>query len=385
MADKRDYYEILGLSKGASEDDVKKAYRKLAKKYHPDMNKNDPSAETKFKEVNEAYSVLSDSEKRSKYDAYGHAGVDPSYGAGEGAYGGFSGFSDMGFDVGDIFSSFFGGGAAGARQRSGPQRGEDIGVRVMLSFEEAAFGTRKEVVFSRVENCEACHGSGAAAGSTPQTCGSCGGSGQVRTQQRSILGVVQSTRPCEACRGTGKIIKDPCKSCGGGGRVKKQKKLDVDIPAGIDDGQRVVARAQGNAGQRGGPSGDLVVIISVRPHPIFDREGQNLYCELPLTFAEATLGADIKVPTLAGMVDYHIPEGTQTGTLFTLKGKGVRHVNGRGYGDLFFRVAIEVPKNLSAAQKELLSRFAEQCGERNYAKKESFSAKVKSTLKGDKK
>ncbi len=385
MAEKRDYYEVLGLSKGADEASIKKAYRRLAKQYHPDMNPDNPEAEEKFKEIGEAYSVLSDADKRAKYDAYGFAGVDPNFGAGQG--GGFGGFDMGGFDVGDIFSSFFGGmggmGGSSAR-RNGPVRGEDVGARVAISFEEAAFGVTKEVSFSHIENCETCGGNGAAKGTTPQTCGACGGSGQVLVQQRSILGVVQTSRPCEACSGTGKIIKDPCKSCSGTGRVKKQKKLEIQIPAGIDDNQRVVGRGQGNMGLRGGAAGDLVVLVTVRPHPIFEREGTNLYCEVPITFAEATLGAVIRVPTLEGAEDFKIPEGTQTGTLFTLKNRGIVRVGTKNRGDLFFRVTVEVPKNLSAAQRELLSRFAESVGEKNHMKKQRFADKVKSAFRGEK-
>ena len=384
MAEKRDYYEVLGLDKSADEAAIKKAYRRLAKQYHPDMNPDSKEAEEKFKEVNEAYSVLSDSEKRARYDQYGHAGVDPSYGPGAGA--GFGGFSDMGFDVGDIFSSFFGGGMGGSSaRRNGPQRGDDVGVRVGISFEEAAFGVKKEVSFTHIETCSDCHGSGAASGSQPQTCGVCHGSGQVRTQQRTILGVVQTMAPCSACSGTGKIIKDPCRTCSGTGRVKKQKKLDFEIPAGIDDDQRVVGRGLGNAGLRGGPNGDLVVLVTVRPHPIFERDGVNLYCEVPITFAEAALGATISVPTLEGSEEFRIPEGTQTGTLFTLKNHGIVRVNTKARGDLYFRVAVEVPKNLSAAQKELLGRFADSCGQKNYAKKTGFAQKVKTAIHGDKK
>ena len=385
MAEKRDYYEVLGLSKGADEAAIKKAYRRLAKQYHPDMNPDNPEAEEKFKEVGEAYSVLSDAEKRAKYDTYGHAGVDPNFGAGAG--GGYGGF-DMGFDMGDIFSSFFGGSMGGmgnSSRRNGPVRGEDVGARIAISFEEAAHGVTREVTFSHIENCEECSGSGAAKGTTPQTCGACGGTGQVRVQQRSILGVVQTTRPCEACSGTGKIIKDPCKSCSGSGRVKKQKKLEIQIPAGIDDNQRVVGRGQGNAGLRGGPAGDLVVLVTVRPHPIFEREGTNLYCEVPITFAEAALGGTIRVPTLEGAEDFKIPEGTQTGTLFTLKNRGIVRVGSKNRGDLFFRVALEIPRNLSNAQKELLSRFSESLGQKNHVKKESFASKVKSAFRGENK
>ena len=370
MAEKRDYYEVLGVNKNAGEEEIKKAYRRLAKQYHPDMNKDSPDAEEKFKEVNEAYSVLSDSDKRAKYDAYGHVGVDPSYGGGAG----FGGFSDFGFDVGDVFSSFFGGFGSQSARRSGPRRGEDVSARVAISFEEAAFGVKKEVSFNRIENCETCHGAGTADGSAPTTCGKCHGTGQVRVQQRTVLGVMQTVAPCDACNGTGKIIKNPCKTCSGSGRVRRARKFEVSIPAGIDDGQRVVGRGQGNVGVQGGPSGDLIVLVSVRPHAVFDREGVNLYCEVPVTFAEACLGASIRVPTLEGETEFKIPEGTQTGTLFTLKNKGIVRVNTKNRGDLYFRVVVEIPRNLSAAQKELLSRFADSCGEKNHSKKKNFAA-----------
>ncbi len=375
MAEKRDYYEVLGLEKGADEAAIKKAYRSLAKKYHPDMNPGDAEAEAKFKEVNEAYDVLSDADKRAKYDQYGHAAFDPSMGGGAG-FGGFGGFGDFG-DIGDIFSSFFGGGfgsSSGAR-RNGPVRGEDIGVRVTVSFEEAAFGVKKDISYARVQKCPDCGGSGAAAGSSPETCRDCGGTGQRRVTQRMGGMAFQSTVTCEKCKGTGKIIKDPCGNCSGKGYIRITRKLSVSIPAGIDDGERVALRGEGNDGRNGGSAGDLVLIVNVRPHAFFEREGYNIYCELPITIVEATLGAEIDVPTLEGTQKYTIPEGTQPGTAFTLRGKGIPYVNSSRRGDLIFTVTVEVPKNLGEKQKEAMRAFAEACGEKNYQKKNGFRAK----------
>lgn len=378
MAEKRDYYEVLGLQKGASDDEIKKAYRKLAKKYHPDMNPGDKTAEAKFKEVNEAYSVLSDSEKKSRYDQFGHAGVDPNFGAGGagGGFGGFSGFSGMDFDMGDIFSSFFGGGASSAR-RNGPVRGEDLLVRTVISFEEAAFGCKQTISFPRTESCSHCSGSGAEPGSRPETCPKCGGTGTIRVQQRTMLGMMQTQRPCDNCGGTGKVIKNPCKTCRGTGTERKQKKFDANIPAGIGDGERIVLRSQGNAGKNGGPAGDVIIEINVRPHPVFDRRGYDLYCEVPVSFTEAALGAEIQIPTLEGPEKFKIPEGTQTGSVFTLKGRGVQVIHSSRRGNLFFTVNIEVPKNLSSAQKELLRQFDASCSAQNMAKKKSFTEKLK--------
>ncbi len=374
MAEKRDYYEVLGVSKEASADEIKKAYRKLAKKYHPDMNPGNAEAEQKFKEANEAYDVLSDSDKKAKYDAYGHAAFDPAAGGGAGGgFGGFGGFGDV--DLGDIFSSFFGGGSSGSSRRNGPMRGEDINVRVTLSFEEAVFGVKKEISYNRVQKCSDCGGSGAEKGSTPKTCSACGGSGQVRVQQRTPLGFMQSTKQCDACHGRGKIIEKPCSGCRGTGYVKVTKKLDVNIPAGIDDGRVVALRGQGSDGRNGGPAGDLNIIVSVRPHSVFERDGYDIYCELPITYAEATLGAEIEIPTLEGKQKYTIPEGTQTGTTFTLKQKGVQYVNSKARGDLHFTVTVEVPKNLSSEQKDLLRKFAESCGESNYTRRTKFFKK----------
>ena len=379
MADKRDYYEVLGLDKSADEAAIKKAYRTLAKKYHPDMNPGDAEAEKNFKEVNEAYAVLSDPEKKSKYDQFGFAGVDPQAGFGDGGFGGagFGGF-DAGDIFGDIFGSFFGGGMGGqgSARRNGPMRGGDILQRVTISFEEAAFGCKKEVSYGRVEKCGECDGSGAKKGTTVETCPTCHGTGQVRVQQRTMLGMMQTTHACEDCGGSGKKIKEPCTNCRGKGYVKLTKKLEVNIPAGIDDGQKVAIRTQGDAGRNGGPSGDLIIAVSVRPHPIFEREGYNIYCEVPITFAEAALGGKIDVPTLEGKEAFDIPEGTQHGDQFTLRGKGIPKVGSTNRGDLIFAVSVETPRGLSAAQKDLLRKFADSLGEKNNTKRSSFIKKL---------
>lgn len=381
MADaKRDYYEVLGVDKGADDETIKKAYRSLAKKYHPDMNSGDPEAEVKFKEVNEAYSVLSDKERRAKYDAYGHDAFDPA--AGAGGYGGYGGGFGGGFgdfsDLGDIFSSFFGGGGAqsGAR-RNGPARGDDLSVRLNLTFEEAVFGCKKEINYSRIENCSACSGSGAAAGSSPETCPTCHGSGQVRVTQRTMLGMMQTAKVCDTCGGKGKIVKNPCSECRGNGKVRVKKNVEINIPAGIDEGQRVARKGYGNDGSNGGPAGDLFVYISVKPHKFFQRDGYDVYVDVPITFVEAALGGEIDVPMLDGTsAKYKIPEGTQTGTTFNMKGKGIKVINGRGNGDLYFTVTIETPKNLSENQKDILRRFSESCGQGNFAKKRDFIKKI---------
>ena len=354
---KRDYYEVLGISKNASDDEIKKAYRSLAKKYHPDMNPGDKEAEVKFKEVNEAYSVLSDAEKKARYDQYGFAGIDPNMGGGAGGFGGFGGadFSD----IGDIFSSFFGGGFGSTQsgRRNGPVAGDDLSVRANLTFEEAVFGCKKNIEYNRIEKCSECSGTGAAKGTFPETCPTCRGSGQIRVTQRTMLGMMQTTKTCDTCRGSGKIIKKPCPNCSGKGAVRLRKKIEVSIPAGIDDGQRVFLQGQGNEGRNGGPSGDLIIYVSVAKHRVFERDGLNLYCEIPLTFSQAALGAEIDVPTLDGNAKYSIPEGTQSGTSFTLKGKGVKQVKGRQYGDIIFTVTVRTPRNLTEAQKELLRQL----------------------------
>lgn len=376
MADKRDYYEVLGLDKSADESAIKKAYRQLAKKYHPDMNPGDAEAEKNFKEVNEAYAVLSDPEKRSRYDQFGHAGVD-----GQGGFDGFGGFGG-GFDAsdifGDIFGSFFGGGMGGSghSRRNGPMRGNDILQRVTISFEEAAFGCKKDISYGRIEQCPECEGSGAKKGTTVDTCPTCHGTGTVRVQQRTMLGMMQTTRTCDDCGGSGKKIKDPCTYCKGKGYVKNTKKLEITIPAGIDDGQKVAIRSQGDCGRNGGSAGDLIISVSVRPHPIFERDGYNIYCEVPITFAEAALGAQIEIPTLEGKETYTIPEGTQHGTAFTLRGRGIPYVNSKSRGDLIFAVSVETPRGLSENQKDLLRKFAESLGEKNNTKKSGFIKKI---------
>ncbi len=378
MADnKRDYYEVLGVGKSATEDEIKKAYRQLAQKYHPDMNPGDKEAEVKFKEVNEAYAVLSDSEKRAKYDRFGHAAFDPSAGGGSG-FGGFGGFGGADFDFGDIFSSFFGGGGGSSRSRhNAPIEGDDIGTRVTVTFEEAVFGCKKEINFARVENCAECSGSGAAKGTTPETCTTCKGTGRVTVQQQTMLGYMQTQRACSACGGRGKIIKTPCKNCNGKGRVKINKKLEVNIPAGIDDRQNIVLRGQGSAGINGGPAGDLIIEVRVKEHPLFIRRGNNIYFEVPISFAEAALGAEIEIPMLDGSREkYKIPEGTQSGTDFTMRGKGVADVNSKRRGDLIFTATVETPNNLTSEQKELLKKFAASLGENNNKKKKSFFSKI---------
>lgn len=357
MAEKRDYYEVLGLTKGADEAEIKKAYKTLAKKYHPDLNPNDAEAEEKFKQINEAYGVLSDSEKKAQYDRYGHAAFEAG-GAGAGGFGGFGGFGED-IDLSDIFSSFFGGGASQSSRRRGPVRGDDILQRVIISFEEAAFGCKKNVEFNRIEECPDCAATGAAKGTSPETCSACNGTGQVRRTQRTPLGMMQTTAQCDACRGRGKIIKNPCTNCRGTGYIRIKKKLEVSIPAGIDDGQRVAIRSQGDAGRMGGQPGDLIITVGVRPHHIFEREGYNIYCTIPISFTQAALGAEIAVPTLDGSVNYRIPEGTQTGTEFTIKGKGIKRLEYKGEGDLYFTVVVKTPRGLNAEQKELLRKLDE--------------------------
>ena len=377
---KRDYYEVLGISKGASADEIKKAYRSLAKKYHPDMNPGDSEAEAKFKEVNEAYAVLSDDEKRQKYDQYGHAAFDPASGGG---YGGFGGF-DGGFDFSDLFSSFFGGGStrSSRAQRNAPQRGEDVATRITLTFEEAAFGAKKEVTFARVEECKDCGATGAAKGTKPETCPNCKGSGHVVVQQQTIFGYTQTQRACSHCRGTGKIIKTPCQNCNGKGFVKVNKKLEVNIPAGIDNYQNVIHRGNGSAGRNGGPAGDLIIEVRVKPHDFFTREGNDLYCEVPISFTEAALGAEIKIPMLGGGHEkITIPEGTQSGKSFTLKGKGIVDINNpRRQGNVIVTVNVETPRNLTSEQKKILKSFEETFGKKGEnggsTERESFFKKI---------
>ena len=375
MADnKRDYYEVLGVAKGASEDEIKKAYRQMAKKYHPDLNPGDKEAEARFKEVNEAYEVLSDSQKKARYDQYGHAGVDPNFGAG--GYQGY-GFDGMDIDLGDIFSSFFGGGGARRSNPNAPRRGSDVSASVVISFEEAARGCKKQVDVRLVDTCSDCRGSGAAKGSAPKPCPACNGTGQERRQQRTPFGVIQTQSVCSRCRGKGKFIDKPCSTCSGTGQVRRPSSVGINIPAGIADGQVITIRGKGNAGTNGGPAGDLEIQVAVRPHPVFEREGYDVHCELPLTFAQMALGAEVQVPTLDGNVPYTVREGTQPGETFRLKGKGFPYINGRGRGDEVVRVTVEVPKNLTSEQKKLLHAFEESLGDKNYQKRRSFFDKLR--------
>ena len=376
MAEKRDYYEVLGIQKGASEDEIKKAYKKLARKYHPDMNPGDKEAEEKFKEVNEANEVLSDPEKKARYDQFGFAGVDPNYGAGAGGAGGFGGGFDFG-DLGDIFGSFFGGGFGGGQRRNpnAPQRGESIRASVSVSFTDAAFGCEKSVTLERSEMCGTCKGNGCAPGTTPEVCPDCHGTGTVQVRRQTPMGVFASNGPCRKCGGTGRLIHQPCPECRGGGTVRKRKTIQVTIPAGIDHGQTISLRGQGNAGKNGGPAGDLLITVMVQPHDLFRRDGVDVFCEAPITFTQAVLGAELEIPTIDGKVKYSIPEGTQTGTVFRLKGKGIPVLNGRGRGDQYVTVTIETPRNLNKEQKEALRKFSETVGENNYEKRKSFFKK----------
>ena len=374
---KRDYYEVLGVSRGASEDEIKKAYKKMARKYHPDLNPGDKTAEEKFKEVNEAYEVLSDADKKARYDQYGHAGVDPNFGAG-GFGGGFDGSFDFG-DLGDIFGSFFGGGFGGGRRTNpnAPQRGESIRMSIAISFEEAAFGCEKAVTVERYETCDTCHGNGCAPGTSPEVCPDCHGTGTVQVRRQTPMGVFATSSPCPKCGGKGRIIHQPCKDCRGSGMVRKKKTIQASIPAGIDNGQTISIRGQGNAGKNGGPAGDLLITITVRPHELFRREGTSVLCEATITFTQAVLGAELEIPTIDGKVKYTLPEGTQSGTTFRLKGKGIPSINGRGRGDQYVTVYIETPKNLNKEQKEALKKFAETMGESNYEEQKKFFKKFK--------
>ncbi|MDR1060196.1 MAG: molecular chaperone DnaJ [Clostridiales bacterium] len=383
MAEKRDYYDVLGIKKGASEADIKKAFRQQAKKYHPDVNSGDKSAEAKFKEVNEAYDVLSDSQKRARYDQFGHAGVDPS-GFGAGSRGGGFGGAGVDFDLGDIFDSFFGGGGFGgrssSRSRSAPQKGADLKFNLELSFEEAAFGVEKEIPIQRGEKCPVCDGSGAKPGTSPSTCSACNGTGQVHVRQNTPFGQFSSVKTCDACHGEGKIIANPCPSCGGSGKIRKSAKIKVKIPAGIDNGQSISLRGEGEQGPRGGAPGDLYVGVRVRKHPLFAREGVDVVCEMPITFAQAALGSEVEVPTLDGKVKYTIPEGTQTGTVFRLKSKGIPYLRGGGRGDQFVRTTIEVPRRLNERQKKLLRDFADLSGDDVHEQRKGFFDKMRQSF-----
>ena len=358
MAEKRDYYEILGVPKTATEAEIKSAFRKQAKTCHPDLHPGDKAAEARFKELNEAAEVLGDPEKRAKYDQFGHAAFDPSMGGQNPFEGGFGGF---GFS--DIFDQMFGGGfGGGTRTQNGPVAGNDLRYSMTLTFEEAAFGVRREILIPREESCSTCGGTGAKPGTQPVRCTTCGGTGQVRTQQNTILGSFTATRPCSACRGTGKIIKEPCQDCKGTGRVRRNTRIVVNVPAGIDNGQTISMRGEGEAGLRGGPRGDLYISVTVRPHKLFQRRGYDLYLEMPIPFTTAALGGEITVPTLRESVRYTVPAGTQSGATFRLREQGVPRLHNQGRGDLLVKVYIDVPKKLTEEQRHLLTQFAATLG-----------------------
>ena len=376
MATKRDYYEVLGVQKNASQDEIKKAYRKMAKECHPDLHPNDKDAEARFKELNEANEVLSDPDKRARYDRFGHE--DPMQGAG-GGYGGFGGGFDFGGfggmgGMGDIFDQLFGGGMGSAQRRNAPMQGNDLRYELRITFEEAAFGCEKSFEFTRDEHCETCHGTGAKPGTQPQTCPTCKGSGQVRVGG----GFMVTVRTCSTCGGTGKVINEKCTSCGGSGKQRKRRTATVKVPAGIDNGQTIVMNGQGEPGRNGGPAGDLYIQISVKPHKLFKREGTNLYLDLPISFTQAALGADIDVPTLdGGKTAFHIPEGTQTGTEFRLKGQGVQQLRSNYRGDMILRVNVEIPRRLNDKQKELLRQFDMESTGKEYEGRRNFLDKLK--------
>ncbi|WP_346244290.1 molecular chaperone DnaJ [Shouchella clausii] len=370
---KRDYYEVLGVDRNASVEEVKKAYRKLARKYHPDVNKEE-NAEAKFKEVKEAYDTLSDPQKKARYDQFGHADPNQGFG-GAGASGDFGGFTD-------IFDMFFGGGG-GRRNPNAPRQGDDLQYTMTLEFKEAVFGKETEIEIPREETCGTCHGSGAKPGTKPDTCSHCGGSGQLNVEQNTPFGRVVNRRVCNYCEGTGKIIKQKCATCSGKGKVRKRKKINIKVPAGIDNGQQLRVAGQGEAGANGGPPGDLYVVFQVKPHEFFERDGEDIYCEVPLTFPQVALGDEIEVPTLTGKVKLKIPAGTQTGTSFRLRGKGVPNVHGRGQGDQHVQVRVVTPKNLTENEKELMREFAGMSGGRPEEQNDGFFDKLRRAFKGD--
>lgn len=369
---KRDYYEVLGVDKNASKEEIKKAYRKLARKYHPDVNKEADAAD-KFKEVTEAYEMLSDEQKRAQYDQFGH--TDPNQG-----FGGFGGGADFG-GFGDIFDMFFGGGGGRRRDPNAPRQGADLQYTMTLEFEEAAFGKETDIQIPKEEECDTCDGSGAKPGTKPETCPHCNGAGQLNTEQNTPFGKIVNRRVCHHCNGTGNYVREKCSTCGGDGKVTKRKKIHVKIPAGVDDGQQMRVSGQGEPGVNGGPPGDLFVVFRVKPHEFFERDEMDIYCEMPLTFAQAALGDEVEVPTLHGKVKLKIPAGTQTGTRFRLRGKGVANVRGYGQGDQHVKIRVVTPTNLSSKQKQLLKELAEVSGDET--QDNSFFAKMKRAFKGD--
>ncbi len=394
MAEKRDYYEVLGVDKNASDVDIKKAFRKLARKYHPDVNPGDKDAEAKFKEINEAYDVLSNAEKRQQYDQFGHDA--PNFGAG-----GFGGFSGGGFggsadfgDLGDIFNMFFGGGGGAGAQANGPRQGADLRYDMTLSFEEAVFGCKKTITVDRWVTCSTCGGSGAKPGTSPETCSRCHGTGRVTSMQQTPFGRMQTQTTCPECGGTGKVIKDKCPDCGGTGRKRETKSLEVNVPAGVDNGTRLRMAAEGEAGENGGPSGDLYIYIRVRPDSVFTRDDTDIYMEQKINVAQAALGDEIEVPTLEGRIKFTIPAGVQSGARFRLKGKGIKSMRGYGKGDQYVTVVIETPKTLTDEQRKLFEKLAEtlerydgktagQDARRTEKKKEGFFDKMKDLFTDD--
>lgn len=372
MPEKRDYYDVLGVARTATDDELKRAYRKLAKQYHPDLNPDNKEAEAKFKEANEAYAVLSDAEKRQVYDQYGHAGVDGQ---------GFGGFDGSGFDIDleDLFGSFFGGfGGSQRRRRSGPQRGANLKYRMNLDFMEAAFGVERQITVNKEDHCDICKGTGTRDGSAPDRCPTCNGSGQVNQRQQTLFGTVMTSRPCPNCGGAGTFVKDPCLTCNGRGRHQKSKQLQVKIPAGINEGEMLTVRGEGEPGSQGGPYGDLYIEVHIKQHPVFRRDGNNTYCEIPITFPQAALGCELEVPTIDGPHTFHLKEGTQPNETFTIRGKGIPYVNRNNIrGDHIFRVILEVPRHLNESQKEQLRQFDQTCSDSNYSKRGSFFSKLK--------
>lgn len=376
---KRDYYEILGVSKDASKDEIKRAYRKLSKQYHPDINK-EPGADEKFKEISEAYEVLSDETKRAQYDQFGHAGANQDFDG----FGGFGGFSDAGFGgFEDILNTFFGGGSTRRRNPNAPRQGADLQYTMTLTFEEAVFGKETDIEIPREEQCSTCHGSGAKPGTHPEECPYCHGSGQISTEQNTPFGRIVNRRVCHHCGGTGQVIKHKCPTCHGTGKVKKRKKIHIKIPAGIDNGQQLRVAGKGEPGINGGPNGDLYIIFQVKEHEFFERDGDDIYCEMPISFVQAALGDEIEVPTLYGKVKLKIPAGTQTNTKFRLRGKGVKSVRSTTPGDQHVIVRIVTPTKLTEKQKQLLREFAEISGKTPDEQTDTFFEKVKRAFKGE--
>lgn len=370
---KKDYYELLGVDRDADQKEIKKAYRKLAKKYHPDMNQDGKDTSEKFKEISEAYEILSDPDKRARYDQYGHSGInDQDFNFDDFARGGFGGLDDL--------FNMFGFGGMGGRRENGPRRGADLQYRLQISFEDAAFGGKKEIRIPREEECDRCGGSGAEPGSDVKTCPSCNGTGQIRTSKQTPFGQFTQSRVCTECGGDGKIISEPCTKCHGSGKVRKERKLTVNIPAGVDTGTRLRMAGEGQAGEKGGPSGDLYIVIDVEDHELFNRKGDDVYCEVPISFVQAALGDKIKVPTLEGKVQFDLPAGTQPGTTFRLKNKGISHLNGYGRGDQYIKAKVMIPKELDDKQKELLEEFAEISGEEINPEHKGFLKKIKDAL-----